>query len=120
VNISNLTFGNTRAVNELKYINMTELPYNYIKNMGTSPDKGTGTLIEYSEAYEPGWVAVCGWRLCPAEHVKVNNWSNGWVFEGTVDLSKIRMYFWPQALEYLGFILSGLSIASLLNRKKKK
>src|SRR3989339_163545 len=113
VNISNLTFGNTRAVNELKYINMTELPYNYIKNMGTSPDKGTGTLIEYSEAYEPGWVAVCGWRLCPAEHVKVNNWSNGWVFEGTVDLSKIRMYFWPQALEYLGFILSGLSIASL-------
>jgi len=27
-----------------------------------------------------GWVAMCGVLPCKADHVKVNNWANGWIF----------------------------------------
>jgi hypothetical protein len=38
-------------------------------------------------------------------HILVNNWSNGWVLgKDSAQESKIVIIFWPQYLEYLGFL----------------
>ncbi len=144
VNISNLTFGGSVSVNDLEYISLTPFPYNFVKNLHRELEqvKGNKQLLVFNQAFESGFVAFCGFRLCPAEHVMVNNWANGWVFEGTadevgdggaasesggsglgdggvrgggrlldsVDVNNVVILFWPQLLEYLGFLTLALWI----------
>ncbi|MBP7785933.1 hypothetical protein KA062_01615 [Patescibacteria group bacterium] len=121
VNISNYVFGNTNSTNELKYLSLIPLSYNTIKNIEVSSE----SLIEnhqtfvLNEAYDPGWVAICGFGKCDAKHVKVNNWANGWVFENGIP-NHVNVIFWPQLLEYFGFGFLGISILILFKYKEKR
>src|SRR3989344_2191015 len=57
-------------------------------------------------------------------HLLVNNWANGWKIDGTLcsDNSKctIAIIFWPQYLEYLGFILVIVAVTSTIFLFRKK
>jgi len=68
---------------------------------------GDRSVVFVDQAFENGWVAWCGFKPCQAEHVLVNNWANGWVFnhDGAISSSSqnVLIFFWPQILEYLGF-----------------
>ncbi len=117
VNISNLTFGGSVSVNDLEYLALTPFPYDFIKSLHKELDKGKpGSLVVYNQAFERGFVAFCGLLPCPAEHVVVNNWANGWVFGGAaagVDLQNITVLFWSQVLEYVGFLGLGIWVLYL-------
>jgi hypothetical protein len=105
VNLSNLVFGEGESVNDLKYIALTPIPYNFFRSIHQEPRSSAGeNLYVLNEAYEVGWVAFCGYLPCRADHVMVNNWSNGWIFSLEVP-SNIRVLFLPQLLQYLGFAL---------------
>jgi len=105
VNISNLTFGGSVSVNDLEYLALTPFPYDFIKTLHKERDLGKlGSLVVYNQAFDRGFVAFCGLLPCPAEHVVVNNWANGWVFGGLADANSVVILFWPQLLEYLGFL----------------
>ena len=57
------------------------------------------------------------------EHVLVNNWANGWIIDSEkfkVQSSKFVIVFWPQYLEYLGFVILILTFAVLLVPLLKK
>ncbi len=76
---------------------------NFIYKINVSNIKNQ-QIIVVNQAYEHGWIAFCGLGLCQAEHVLVNNWANGWVFNGSRPLPDVvTIIFWPQILEYLGF-----------------
>lgn len=78
-------------------------------------------LYVLNQSYDSGWVAFCGFKPCNAEHVVVNNWSNGWIFNDISDMSKnIKIVFWPQYLQYLGYILAIIPIIFVLFYKNKK
>jgi len=110
VNISNYVFGNTMSKNELKYLSLVPIPYEYIKSVAVpKPEINSSSVYILNEAHDPGWVALCGINKCDAEHVRVNNWANGWVFEDGVP-NNVKLIFWPQYLEYLGFLLLALSL----------
>jgi len=88
-----------------------------VKKTGTYKYKlrleGSGLLI-LSQGYNNGWIAYQnGEKL---EHVKVNSWANGWVVPQTTTPSNITIIFWPQYLEYLGFMLLGVTLLILLAR----
>jgi hypothetical protein len=126
LNISSLVLGDTSSVNELEYVGMTPFPYNTVKSSYTGElgDSGRvqGKLLVHSEAYERGWVVLCGTQLCSAQHVKVNNWANGWVFEeGTTPevLEEVRVVFWPQVLEYVGLFLAAAALVTPVFIRKK-
>ena len=71
------------------------------------PKLSSGELLLLNQGYDSGWIALCGLRPCPAKHVKVNNWANGWVFESQTSktpVEKITLFFWPQILQYIGFL----------------
>jgi len=105
VNISNLTFGGSVSVNDLEYLALTPFPYDFIKTLHKELDLGKpGSLVVYNQAFDRGFVAFCGLLPCPSEHVVVNNWANGWVFGGSADANSVVILFWPQLLEYLGFL----------------
>jgi hypothetical protein len=119
VNVSNYVFGDTMSKNELKYLSLIPISYDLIKNIEVSePKKVVGNLYVLNEAFDPGWLALCGVWKCNADHVKVNNWANGWVFENNTP-GTVRVVFWPQILEYIGFGLFGISLFISFRYKEK-
>lgn len=64
-----------------------------------------------SQAYHDGWKAYAGHDgyLSPLlgseikDHVKVNNWENGWKLPENT--TKVTILFWPQYLQFLGYFL---------------
>lgn len=113
VNLSSLVFGDTDSENHLRSVSFTRLPYGvlnsaYIRDPEEFYEE-KGSLLVYNESFEPGWLAFCGWKPCFANHVKVNGWANGWVFDSDVSAKDIAIVFWPNILEYLGFLgLAGI------------
>lgn len=89
------------------------------------------TLI-LSQSYDEGWNAyavendtflaktlpfLTGTKL--EEHVKVNNWSNGWLLDPSLitQQSSIVIVYLPQYLQYLGFILPLVILPFFLLKK---
>jgi hypothetical protein len=66
-------------------------------------------LLRLSQGYDKGWISP--WL----EHVKVDGWANGWMVPGSVT---IAIFYWPQLLEYLGFILLGITLLALLVKRR--
>jgi len=55
-------------------------------------------------------------------HVHINNWANGWILDNQKTImpnSKIIIIFWPQYLEYVGFILLILTGTFIILKKEK-
>lgn len=68
--------------------------------------------ILLSQAFDPGWHAYLNGRELK-NHVLVNNWANGWVVpEGECGSGEcqVKIIFWPQYLQFIGF---GLLLTSL-------
>lgn len=76
------------------------------------------SAISLSQSYSPYWKAyeVNNFNILSrsfpfifgkstGEHVKINNWKNGWILEPS-GTSKLVIVYLPQYLEYLGFALS--------------
>jgi len=133
----NASFLGTESVNRLKSLEIYAFPFDYIKNIRfskkpeilnnplysnfshvrknnyTSYSLSDGGIIHntvvLNQAYDPGWLILCGLQKCNANHVKVNNWANGWVFENGVP-ENIKIVFWPQVLEYIGLVFFAISL----------
>jgi hypothetical protein len=107
VNISNYVFGDTMSKNELDYISLVPVPYESLKKIKTlEPPLGSNKVLVLNEAYDKAWVPLCGPLPCKFEHVRVNNWSNGWLFENEVNRN-LNILYMPQVLELAGFVLWG-------------
>lgn len=68
-----------------------------------------GGLLKLSQGYDEGWVSP--W----IEHVKVDGWANGWMVPA--GQHQIVIFYWPQLLEYLGFVILGVTIIVLVRHK---
>lgn len=96
-----------------------------VKKYGTAIYKvglsGNG-LLQLGQGYEPGWIAFQSpdsYYQIPGtlRHVKVSGWSNGWfVPEGS---GEIYIVFWPQLLEWGGFVLLLITFSVLVRRIHK-
>lgn len=77
------------------------------------------TNIVFYQAFDPGWIAIGNGKILP--HAMVNNWANGWIIPETDKSEKaiksIKIIFWPQYLEFLGFILLAMSFFAILKIK---
>jgi hypothetical protein len=70
--------------------------------------EGSG-LLRLSQGYDEGWIAP------PIKHVKVDGWANGWMIEGS---GEVTIFYWPQLLEYLGFVILGVTIWILVIKRE--
>lgn len=77
-------------------------------------------IITLSQSYHEGWKA---WQNGnELDHVTVNGWANGWRLRqdsGDPKGNNIVIIFWPQYLEYVGFILLAISFSAILFIKEK-
>ncbi len=70
-------------------------------------------LISFSQAHDPGWVAWGDGHVL--KHHAFNSWANAWEVPG--GSYTVYIFYWPQILEYIGFIcLLFIPIALALDR----
>ncbi len=125
--ISNDSIGQTATVNDISRIRIYTIPYEQMVTMHTGTiapiqslpnnvqvdhpnpsfykatvQSGTGTLI-LSQSFDTGWIAFQNGKILDS-HVLVNNWENGWQLNPGQS-GTIYIFFWPQLLEWLGFVL---------------
>ena len=109
--------------NQINYVKLYPFNLNnliYQKN-NLSPITNS-KYIFYPQSYSKGWLAFYFDGLKPVflkNHLLANNWSNAWEVPSTIDdpQSTIRIFFWPQLLQYLGFVIT---ISALILVFKKK
>ncbi len=70
--------------------------------------EGSG-LLKLSQGYDDGWVSP------GLTHVKVDGWANGWIIPQS---GEATIFYWPQLLEYLGFVILGAIMIWLMTGKK--
>ena len=71
----------------------------------TKVTSSSSTLV-LPQSYSPGWIAFYFKGPIPVilkDHSLVNNWANGWEVNN-IQNETIYIFFWPQLLEFLGFI----------------
>lgn len=81
-------------------------------------------LLQLGQGFEEGWVAIAfdrsSFKTNKLTHLKVNNWSNGWLVEGDQNSnSQIYIVFWPQFLEWSGFLVLLLTMVYIIVKSKK-
>ncbi len=116
-NLFHLTTNRIQDItNESVDFNAKKIAYFFyqISNFQISPNQSS-KILYLSQSYYPGWLAIADGKIL--EHIKVNNWANGWKLNGKTwnverGTKNIVIVFWPQYLEYLGFAL--LIIAFLI------
>ena len=106
------------SVNDVYHPN----PSFYKISLDSSLILNTNYLI-LSQSYHPGWLAFYqdeqGKYHRLTDHVLVNNWQNGWILPNIPpNQLVIYLFFWPQLLEYLGFVLLGGFIVFIVFKKK--
>ena len=129
--ITNRSFGNLESVNDLYSLEYWHFPYRLISSgyilpvsrhvVSDFPHRGTLSVVNIkqinplfykidvsgqgllvlSQGYDEGWIAP------PIKHVKVDGWANGWIIENS---GEVTIFYWPQLLEYLGFVMLGATI----------
>ncbi len=125
INLESRSFGSISASNILNNIQIIPIPYSWLRHLiikGDDTNSGQNiTNIEVSnkfgwlsqrvdlnenstlvlsQSFDPGWVAFQNGKFL--NHFKVNGWANGWESQSA---GQVTIFFWPQLLQYLGFIL---------------
>ena len=128
--IDNVSYGDYESINELKEVVTYPLYYNYLVAQN---DQSGGSdklnVLTNNQSFHSGWLAfscqssVFSCRLLK-DHVLVNNWANGWLLPSEVQISKFKFQiytvFWPQYLEYIGFLIFLVTFVILsLSREKR-
>lgn len=129
------------SINKNDYIDAQKTGY-FLYHINKEKIANQDSILSLSQSFHEGWRAfkvkngelkienwiksnfpfIFGEEL--KEHVLVNNWANGWSLpnnysQNTNNYSLIIL-FWPQYLEYLGFMLIGISILWILRMKFDK
>lgn len=103
----NYSIGSYPAINEISSLDWFYFPYDFLKQLSVdsiNTYSSSDSVLYLDTAFDKGWLAICGRELCNAEHVVFNNWANAWVFKGKVP-EDITIVFWPQYLQYFGYLL---------------
>ncbi len=78
-------------------------------------DTVNSDIYSNNQAFRSGWIGVDLRSLKVLDHVKVDGWANGWIVPQSVEAT---IFYWPQLLEYLGFVMFGTTIFIVVFRKK--
>ena len=134
--IDNISYGDYETINELESVTIYPLYYNYLASqIDVSGVRKELKVLHNGSAFNDGWIAfqlqISNFKFqILKDHVLVNNWENGWVLSnqstdiGGQDLKtenrQLITIFWPQYLEYLGFLLLLATLVTLSFNYKKK
>lgn len=112
LSFNNVSTTEKKSINDLRRITIYQIPYQTLKSIKIINDDSVAKenqWLVYSQSFDSDWLALektgsFSFRKLD-NHVLVNNWENGWRLPSISTPSTIYIFFWPQVLEYLGFVL---------------
>lgn len=143
LNLETRSFGRIASENALTAIEIYELPSTFkgaslqgeysiqndlqvksVKKIGSFYQveiSGSG-LLELGQGFEPGWTAfsINNQQLAinNLPHLKISGWANAWEVNSQLSINHYPLtnyvFFWPQILEWAGFVLLVLSLAVII------
>jgi hypothetical protein len=125
---ANLNYSQPEQTPEIEYLNSQSNIWRYSVSLKAqkSNNQLENEYLVLPQSYDNGWLAVYsdGWRpKMLKDHVLINNWANGWsVDQLKIKNEKLNIYlvFWPQLLEFVGFVLLTGSIIFICRRKENQ
>lgn len=84
-----------------------------------SPLSSDKTLLTIPQTESKGWVALTNHAKMLTDRVVVNGWKQGWDISNT-DFNTIYIFYWPNLLGYLGYILIVVEFTYLLIKVFRK
>jgi hypothetical protein len=115
ISFNNISYANFKTKNAIKNISLIPIPYNYLASLYSETENSIREkVLRLNQTYHDGWNAYINNKKIE-NHILVNNWANGWILDDTK--GDIKIVFWPQYLEYLGFFLVLLAFIWILFRK---
>ncbi|MBU0999872.1 hypothetical protein KKE78_00550 [Patescibacteria group bacterium] len=98
-------------------------PAPYLYTVKINDTKNQSNTLSLFQSFDPGWQAWLYPNHFPLQklsnHYLVNNWANGWLI-GPNQSGTLIIFYWPQLLEWGGFILIiGTFIFLLLHNAKE-
>lgn len=124
ISIDNISYGFYPSINQISEIKIIPIIDYESININKSENINPTEILLHPQAYHPGWIAfyLDGYKpVFLKDHILVNNWANGWQLPSSYDLqSKVYYLFWPQLLQYLGFILGLYALFQSINKPHSK
>ena len=127
-------YGSTSPARKPIFLNNFQVEkINYFTyKISLNPGQEINNLILH-QSFDPGWLAISKGKIL--DHFKINNWANGWrlnvgsdKFEvGSKNLqtsnlqpqtSNIVVIFWPQYLQFAGFVLLIIAFIYIIKTKQ--
>ena len=122
VNIESRSFGAVQSRNLMQGIGMVPFNTKWLAHLlaktPSSEGSGEDRIMTNETAFESGWKAW--YKDESLEHVLVNGWENGWIVPEGSDVSKVKVIFWPQYLEWGGMILAVATLGHLGYKSRKE
>lgn len=144
LHFDNVSIGNFETVNDLLEIEILPIPFNLLANLRFKPkdfnqvgvDYETNYIVNHpfpflykvkltkadrqrslilSQSFHQGWIMFDSSQVPYIKidkHFMINNWANGWTIDKNI--SEVTILFWPQLLEFLGFIIMALAVGMLV------
>lgn len=115
--VTNQVIEGNSSSNEISYISVRKI--DYLDLFDLKKDAFERVFV-YHKSFDRGFVAFCGFGICPFKHVLVNNWANGWVIpqDSSFTEKDILVIFWPNFLSLFGFF--GFILTLFLVQKSLK
>lgn len=146
ITLDNLSIGREQTINDIAQIRIYTIPYqDMIQTRIQNTDKKslvlTPTTIVHpnaalykvtvseptlqstlilNQSYDPGWHAfiITKEKLFSLNtHVLVNNWANGWMIDSLPNDTTIVIFFLPQLLEWIGFLLIPIPFLLMIRKR---
>ncbi|MDO8573548.1 MAG: hypothetical protein Q7R77_02245 [Candidatus Daviesbacteria bacterium] len=99
---------NFQVISQVVPLQSVDHPAPYLYTVKINNNDNQNKTLSLFQSFDPGWQAWLYPREFPLQrlenHVKVNNWANGWeILPGQT--GTVIIFYWPQLLEWGGFVL---------------
>jgi hypothetical protein len=127
--INNISYGHILSKSTLDQIAIIPIPFNLLSQLKIDHiETNPINYLVLNEAFNKNWLAFYFDGFKPIflkNHVLYNNWSNAWELPDDFQKSgksifNIHVCFWPQLLQYLGLIITVLTLILVTKKTKFK
>ncbi len=131
LHFDNVAYGVDESINDLAFIEVIPLPYQFISSLRYTNNPPTAQFTNQFEVWHPvpffykvkinddtskekvlilgqsfdkGWIAWQPNFKLLTDHILINNWANGWTVNNTSN-QMFYILYWPQLLAILGYLI---------------
>jgi len=107
LSISSLSYGGFPSESIINDIEIIPIPFNLLSQIKSDDQESiTKDFLVFDQSFSNLWLAFYFNGFKPTllkNHVLFNNWANAWELPQNIKANQVKIIFWPQILQLIGF-----------------